>query len=176
MEWQVIVALALAVPIILFPAAYVWYMNLGGALAAVRKACKERAGRQAAEPTVLGNALPSEKAWTRGTRRQAPAPELLNQKERSDMKWQLAVGKTLGRVLRLASPVAVYGFLIWVVLGKFGWQMALVVGVVMPIIAVPAALVWYLNVSGLYRVMMDTRRRARRRAVARREAQVAVRS
>jgi hypothetical protein len=88
----------------------------------------------------------------------------------------VAAFKPARRVLRLASPVIVYGLLIWVVLAKFGWQMALVVGVVMPIIAVPVALVWYLNVSGLYRVMMDARRHARRRAATRREAQVTVRS
>lgn len=37
MEWQVILALVLGIPIILFPAAYVWYLNIGGIFAAVRK-------------------------------------------------------------------------------------------------------------------------------------------
>jgi len=30
MEWQFIVALVVIIPIILFPAMFVWYLNLGG--------------------------------------------------------------------------------------------------------------------------------------------------
>jgi hypothetical protein len=30
MQWEFIVALVIAVPVILFPAAFVWYCNLGG--------------------------------------------------------------------------------------------------------------------------------------------------
>ena len=39
-----IVALVLAIPIILFPAAYIWYMNIGGIVHVVKeaKAAKER--------------------------------------------------------------------------------------------------------------------------------------
>ena len=37
MEWQVIAALVLGIPIILFPAAYVWYLNVGGIYATVRE-------------------------------------------------------------------------------------------------------------------------------------------
>jgi len=37
MEWQIIVALALAVPIILLPVAFVWFLNMGGILAALRE-------------------------------------------------------------------------------------------------------------------------------------------
>jgi len=48
MEWQVIVAMVLAVPIILLPVvpiillpvALVWYLNIGGVVAAVRQARK----------------------------------------------------------------------------------------------------------------------------------------
>ena len=56
------------------------------------------------------------------------------------------------------------------------WQLAVVLGLAILIILLLVAFAWYLNISGLYRVMIDTRRRARRRAAARREAQVAVRS
>ena len=38
MEWQVIVALVLAVPIMLLPVAFVWYLTLGGMYAAAREA------------------------------------------------------------------------------------------------------------------------------------------
>jgi hypothetical protein len=43
MEWQVIVAMVLAVPIILLPVAFVWYLNIGGVVAAVRQARKRKA-------------------------------------------------------------------------------------------------------------------------------------
>ena len=39
-----IVALVIAIPIILFPAAFIWYMNVGGIVEAVKEA---RAARQA---------------------------------------------------------------------------------------------------------------------------------
>jgi hypothetical protein len=38
MEWQVIAALAVAIPLILFPAAFVWYLNIGGVLQTVKEA------------------------------------------------------------------------------------------------------------------------------------------
>ena len=46
MEWAFIVALVLAVPIILFPVAFVWYLNIGGVYAAVKEARKRRAARE----------------------------------------------------------------------------------------------------------------------------------
>ena len=46
MEWQVILALVLGIPIILFPAAYVWYLNIGGIYAAVQEARKKKAARE----------------------------------------------------------------------------------------------------------------------------------
>ena len=38
MEVTLIVALVLAIPVILFPAAFVWYLNIGGIVTAVREA------------------------------------------------------------------------------------------------------------------------------------------
>ena len=38
MQWELIVALVVAIPVILFPAAFVWYLNLGGVYAAVKEA------------------------------------------------------------------------------------------------------------------------------------------
>ena len=44
MEGMQILALVLAIPIILFPAAFIWYLNIGGMVHAVReaKATKEK--------------------------------------------------------------------------------------------------------------------------------------
>jgi hypothetical protein len=54
MEWEFIAALALAVPVVLGPAAYVWYLNLGGIYAALRR--KSKATREAVvvEHPILG--------------------------------------------------------------------------------------------------------------------------
>ena len=43
MQWEIVVALAIAIPVVLFPAAFVWYLNIGGILDAAkqRKAAKE---------------------------------------------------------------------------------------------------------------------------------------
>lgn len=46
MQWELIVALVVAIPLILFPAAYVWYINLGGVILAVRERRKARAAQK----------------------------------------------------------------------------------------------------------------------------------
>lgn len=46
MEWQIIVAIALAIPIILIPVVFVWYLNLGGIYAAIKEARARRAVRE----------------------------------------------------------------------------------------------------------------------------------
>ncbi len=46
MQWEFLVALAVAIPIILFPAAFVWYLNIGGIYAAIKKAREKRAARE----------------------------------------------------------------------------------------------------------------------------------
>jgi hypothetical protein len=55
----------------------------------------------------------------------------------------------------------------WVVL-------ALVLGI--PLILLPVALVWYLNISGIYQVIRATRARQKKRAEALKEAGRAVQS
>ena len=53
MDGQLIVALVLAIPIILFPAVFVWYLNIGGIYAAVKEARARRIAKQeAARETV----------------------------------------------------------------------------------------------------------------------------
>ncbi len=50
MQWEFIVALIVAIPVILFPAAFVWYLNIGGIYAIVREALKRRAAVQQRVP------------------------------------------------------------------------------------------------------------------------------
>ena len=49
MQWELIVALVIAIPVILFPAAFVWYLNIGGIVQAVREA---KAAREKKAATV----------------------------------------------------------------------------------------------------------------------------
>ena len=46
MEWQIIVALVIAIPIILFPVVFVWYLNIGGIFAAIKEARARRAAQK----------------------------------------------------------------------------------------------------------------------------------
>ena len=46
MQWEFVVALVIAIPIILFPAAFVWYLNIGGIYAAIKDARKRRAAQE----------------------------------------------------------------------------------------------------------------------------------
>jgi hypothetical protein len=52
MEGTMIVALVLAIPVVLFPAAFVWYVNLGGIAKAVREARAARASKAAVKAAV----------------------------------------------------------------------------------------------------------------------------
>jgi hypothetical protein len=47
MEGTLIVALAVAIPVVLFPAAFVWYINIGGIIHLVREARAARAKKAA---------------------------------------------------------------------------------------------------------------------------------
>ncbi|MFC1846241.1 hypothetical protein ACFLYM_02360 [Chloroflexota bacterium] len=52
MEWQIIVALVIAVPVILFPVAFIWYINIGGIYLAVKEARARQAALKRAEEAV----------------------------------------------------------------------------------------------------------------------------
>ena len=46
MNWEFVVALVIAIPIILFPAAFVWYLNIGGIYHAIKEARQKRRAAQ----------------------------------------------------------------------------------------------------------------------------------
>ena len=52
MEWQVIVALVVAIPVLLIPVVLIWYLNIGGMVAAVREARRAKAAHREQEVTV----------------------------------------------------------------------------------------------------------------------------
>ena len=53
MEWQIIIAILIAIPIILFPVALIWYLNLGGIVTSIREAKTRRIMREKERSTVL---------------------------------------------------------------------------------------------------------------------------
>ncbi len=52
METAMVVGLAIAIPVILFPAAFVWYLNIGGIVATVREARTRRLVEEKGTRTV----------------------------------------------------------------------------------------------------------------------------
>ena len=52
MEWQLIIALVIATPIILFPVAFIWYLNVGGIMSAIKATRAKRARRTAEKELV----------------------------------------------------------------------------------------------------------------------------
>jgi hypothetical protein len=48
MQWELVIALVIAIPIILFPAAYVWYLNVGGIMSAIKEVRARRIAREKA--------------------------------------------------------------------------------------------------------------------------------
>lgn len=53
MEWQIALAIVIAIPIILFPAAFIWYMNISGLYQVMREA-RQREKRRAALGKAAG--------------------------------------------------------------------------------------------------------------------------
>jgi len=49
MQWQVVLAIVIAVPVIMLPVALVWYLTLGGMYAAAKEARQHKAARRAVE-------------------------------------------------------------------------------------------------------------------------------
>lgn len=45
MQWELIVALVIAIPVVLFPVLFIWYLNVGGIVTAFRKAREKRTAR-----------------------------------------------------------------------------------------------------------------------------------
>jgi hypothetical protein len=69
MQWEFIVALVVAIPIILFPAAFIWYVNVGGLYTMLKErrrkkaAAEERSKGIAREQTVVTGAVAQRSHW-----------------------------------------------------------------------------------------------------------------
>ena len=54
MEWHFLMALIVAIPLILFPAAFIWYLNVGGLYRGVKAMLAKRSARRAGgHPSVM---------------------------------------------------------------------------------------------------------------------------
>ncbi len=53
MQWEFIVALALGIPVILFPVVFVWYLNIGGIYEAIKGTRRNKAIRVKGAPGVI---------------------------------------------------------------------------------------------------------------------------
>jgi hypothetical protein len=51
MEWQIIIAILITIPIVLFPITLIWYLNLGGISSAIKEFRDKRALREK-EPKI----------------------------------------------------------------------------------------------------------------------------
>jgi len=47
MPWEIVIALVIAIPIIILPVVFIWYMNIKGVHEAIRKALEQQQIRQA---------------------------------------------------------------------------------------------------------------------------------
>jgi len=154
MQWEFIVALVIAIGVILFPAAFIWYLNVTGIYGALREARR----RQAARGHIEGK------------------PRALATVSKRISTMVLAIGKLTirrpsGVVLGVVMVLGVFGFLVWFLVASFGGSVVLLaLGSVIAILLVSGlvAFAWYMNVSGLYQVIRDTwQKRARERRLAR---------
>ncbi len=61
--------------------------------------------------------------------------------------------KTCGRKIRWLSSVLVsagiYTFFVWLFFGNLGVHVALALALTLPIMLMPAALIWYINIGGI---------------------------
>ena len=140
MQWEFIVVLVLAIPIILFPAAFVWYLNVSGMYAAIQEARRRRAARKHYE-------------------RETGAPAIIGRRIKSSV---LAIVRPMPIILPIAMLIGIYASLMWFFLASLGWGIAVVLALTIPIILILGTFVWYLNVSGVYQVIRDTQRKRAR--------------
>lgn len=158
MRWEFIVALVMAIPLILFPAAFVWYLNVSGLYQVIRDKWQKRVRRSRA-----AQAYAEIKAWDL-----ASTGRLVRDKAFAIKRIDFSRAK--GVILWVAGGLGAAALIWFLIFSLGGSLMLLTVGLVIAVllIAALAAIVWYLNVSGLYRVIIDNwQKRAQERRLVR---------
>lgn len=57
MEWQIIVAIVIAIPVILFPVAFIWFLNISGILTVWKESRAREKRRARARKEALVKAI-----------------------------------------------------------------------------------------------------------------------
>ena len=55
MQWEFVIALVLAIPIVLFPVAFIWYLNIGGVAVLIREARRRKVARKETADEVVAD-------------------------------------------------------------------------------------------------------------------------
>ena len=56
-------------------------------------------------------------------------------------------------MLGIVVPVGLYTSAVWFFFSNFGWQVALALALTLPVTLFPAALIWYINIGGIYQAI-----------------------
>ncbi|PIU55400.1 MAG: hypothetical protein COS88_04675 [Chloroflexi bacterium CG07_land_8_20_14_0_80_51_10] len=63
------------------------------------------------------------------------------------------VGRKTCIALTVLVSAGLYTSLMWLLFGNFGWQVALALALALPLMIFPAALIWYINIGGIYQAI-----------------------
>ena len=63
------------------------------------------------------------------------------------------VGRKTCIALTVLVSTGLYISLMWLLFGNFGWQVALALALALPLMIFPAALIWYINIGGIYQAI-----------------------
>jgi len=66
------------------------------------------------------------------------------------MKFLEAMGRKVRTAVAVLVPVGLYASAVWFFFGNFGWQVGLALVLALPVMLLPAALIWYINIGGIY--------------------------
>jgi len=60
------------------------------------------------------------------------------------------IGRKVSAAVFVLISAGVYTSAVWFFFGDSGWQVALALALTLPIVLLPVALVWYINIGGIY--------------------------
>ena len=61
-----------------------------------------------------------------------------------------AIGRKVHTTVAVLVPVGLYTSAVWFFFSNFGWQVGLALVLALPVMLLPAALIWYINIGGIY--------------------------
>ena len=64
-----------------------------------------------------------------------------------------AIGRKVRAAVAVLVPVGFYTSAMWFFFSNFGGQVALALALTLPLMLLPAALIWYINIGGIYQTI-----------------------